>query len=411
MDNNTILRLRQMIERLQKGSRPPETPRFHQRERTLELTEPRENADQSRHPEPASLKIFDGPHYKKISALYPAGVMDALQPIVLANLEGFRSLEPGLISTQEWLYLDIETTGLLGAGTLAFLIGLGSWTNTGFCVTQYLLLDRDQEESLLQTVKQAIEAHKTIVTFNGKSFDLPVLQNRFVLAGIPPPKVESHLDLLGLARNMGQRLGYGKSLKESVRRFVGVRRQGDIAGNVIPTLYFVFEKEKDVSVLEPVTKHNRLDVLDMVCLAYVFGQILTGFQGVAGDIAAFAGAGKLHYRKGNFALAKKCLGLASSLSPEVCFDRRLLAQVLRRLGDWPSAGRIWEECAAGGLGLDEDYLWLARYYEVHCSDFNRAKAVVEEAIAKHPDPCLAPSSLLKRKKRLETRIRARQRSS
>ncbi len=406
-DRSVIERLRDTIRRIE-TQKPmesaPRLPRPKQTEKGVTVV---------RHPEPVTLDVSDGPELRRVTALYSAGSVDGLEPPEPSSLDGFRSIDPLLESTERWLYLDIETTGLLGAGTIAFLVGLGQWVDSGFLVTQYLLRDRDDEMPLLEEVRRAMEASSTLVTFNGKCFDVPVLQSRFVLSGLTSPlPIRAHLDLLASAKNMGKRPEYGYSLKESVRRFVGISRHGDIPGHVIPALYFIYEREKDISLLEPVMNHNRLDVLDMACLVRVFGQVLTGAQDLSGDAVAFGGAGKLHYRKRNLALARKCLESASS-PPMANPDPnhlRLLAHVMRREGDWEGAKEIWEELIEKGAQNHEDYLWLARYYEVAKSDLARSMELVDEAIQRNQSQEDIPISLKKRKKRLERRIDARRRS-
>lgn len=359
------------------------------------------------HPEPASIQVRDNPDYREITAVYKTGSLPWLEPCLPDSLDGFRSLEPCLESLDGWLYLDIETTGLGGAATFAFLVGLGEWTQEGFVVTQFLLTDRAGEEALLQAVRDALDSHRTLVTFNGKTFDVPVINSRFVLSGIRPPAgPHCHLDLLALARNMGKRVQYGHNLKDSVRRFAGVAREGDVAGNLIPALYFIYEREKDASVLDPVLKHNRLDVLDMACLARVLGAVVTAAENRPKDNLALSHAGKMHYRKGNLRLARKCLETASAEGPCEPDKRALLAQVMRRQGDWEGAKKIWEELTGSGLGTAEDYLWLARYHELVMGDLQKSLEIVEQAISRFGSGSPVPEPLQKRKARLLRRISA-----
>lgn len=411
-DRDVIDRLREIIRRIE-SHKPTESPfRASRSLRTNDMETTKNPVVAGRHPEPESLEFSDGQGIRRVTALYSTGSPDGLEPPEPSSLEGFRSLDPLLESTDGWLYLDIETTGLLGAGTMAFLVGLGQWVGSGFMVTQWLLKDRDYEPSLLQEVWRAMESSSALITFNGKCFDVPVLQNRFVLSGLTSPlPIGAHLDLLSSAKSMGKRPEYGQSLKESVRRFVGISRHKDIPGHVIPALYFMYEKEGDISLLEPVMEHNRLDVLDMACLVRVFGQVLVGARDLSGDARAFGGAGRLHYRKRNLALARKCLESARATSSDP--DRnhlRLLAHVMRRQGDWESASKIWENLIQEGTEDYSDYLWLARYYELVKADLTGSIRLVEEAIQRNFDQTEPPPPLVRRKKRLERRITAQSRS-
>ncbi len=368
-----------------------------------------------RHPDPASLRVWDGPHCRRVSATYSPLASQWLVPLDDLHLNGVKHIEPGIGPSKEWLYLDIETTGLLGAGTVPFLVGLGKWQEDGFLVTQYLLTDRDNEPDMLEELKQIIDGYETIVTFNGKCFDIPVLQGRNVLWGILPLNIRSHLDLLGAVRNTGTHPYYLQSLEESVKRFIGVTRVGDIPGRTIPALYFMYERQKDISILEQVLVHNRLDVLDMACLAPFLGRLFSGqVSSQSSDPFACVGAGKMHYRKKNLSLARKCL---ENVGPDLPWETkgmhlRLLADVMRKQGDWNSASRIWAENIETNHSTDEDFLWLARYYEVVCSDFEKALDTIEAALKRHNSgPKDASSPLSRRKRRLLQRINARNRKA
>lgn len=351
--------------------------------------------------------------YSVITTVHEAGATPELFPPPAGSLSGFRSQEPCLDTLEDWLYLDIETTGLAGAATVAFLIGLGSWTAEGFSVDQYFLTSRQGEEAMLDAVAGALRGRRVLVTFNGKAFDVPVLQSRYVMVGMRPPlPLRAHLDFLSLTRSLGRRASYGQSLKEAVRRFTGVVREGDIPGNMVPALYFIYEREGDPSVLLPVIKHNRLDVVDMACLTWVFGHILTASER-AGDPDSLAGAGKLHLRRGNLELARKCLETAGCGAPE--FGRtsagaevrrlRLLAQVLRKQSDWEGALKALEVLVSLGSTRDEDYLNLSRCYEVGRSDLKTALEVISHAIGGHEAATSeVPQDLLRRKRRLERAI-------
>ena len=351
---------------------------------------------------PAWEETRDDGYLRVLRTRYREGCVAELRKVPEEALPALRSLEPGLSGLDCWLYLDIETTGLVGAGTLAFLVGLGEWNGEFFEIAQFLLKDRAGEERLLREVSAELTDRPAVVTFNGRAFDLPVLQSRVVFAGMIPPRLPSvHLDLLSLVKNMGRRPEYGQSLREAVRRFTGAAREGDIPGSLVPALYFVYERDGDLSVLEPVMRHNRLDVLDMACLSWVFGHVLAGRRD-AGDAAAFGGAGKLHYRKGNLDLARRCLEAAlDGGSPKNLRSLRLLGHVLRRQSQWEAAEKVWEEVASSGEASDEDYLWLAR-----CREFtggaNESLEVVERAISLRRSLGQEPlPSLISRKRRLE----------
>lgn len=358
---------------------------------------------------PSSCSVTDGEHFRLIEASFSCGMPEELKMPSGGALPAFRSLEPRLPGLDGWLYLDIETTGLMGAATVAFLVGFGEWVGREFVVTQLFLRDRSEEEFLMEEVGRRIAGRNTLVTFNGKAFDVPLLWGRFAVCGMrPPAPPPAHLDLLSLVRNLGRRPQYGQSLKEAVRRFTGAVRDGDIPGHLIPALYFIYERDGDPSILDPVVKHNRLDILDMACLVSVLCHVVAGEDAVS-DCHALGGAGKLHLRKGNLDLAKRCLTAALAKAPhfegsETVEQNRLLGHVLRKQGDFVGAAEAFAKVVASGEAKDEDYLWLARCYELGACDIGKSREVVASAIARHEargtEP---PPSLLRRMRRLDSK--------
>jgi len=366
------------------------------------------------------VKEEDGAGVKVFRARYPFGSLPGLSPVPSHLMEGLRSLEPLLPDPENWLFIDIETTGLSGAATFAFLVGLGKWLGDEFEVSQFFLPRRENEGAMLAEILRAIgeREERALVTFNGRCFDIPLLNSRIVFSGAGRPlSPRVHLDLLYLARSLGGRLTGGHGLKESVSRFTGRVRRGDIPSHMIPALYFIYEREGDISVLSPVFTHNRLDIVDMACLIRVWAETLTGASSEegTGTVAASAleGAGRVHYRRGNLVLAQKCLEAAiscreSSLVPwdtpqrEMAEPRRLLATVLRKRQDWERAYSIWEALISDGTANYEDYLWLARYYELCEKDLRRSLSLVLECIRKmQANGEKGPEALERRRRRLE----------
>lgn len=169
------------------------------------------------------------------------------------------------------LFLDTETTGLsVGAATLAFLVGLGAYEDGCLQVEQVFLEEPAEETALLERVRHRVEACRTLVTFNGKSYDLPLLRARFVLAGLEPLPERPHLDLLHLARRVyGDRVERCR-LVHLEREVLGFERDEDIAGEEIPERYQAFLLRGDREGLLPVLAHN---VLDVSALAALLGEL------------------------------------------------------------------------------------------------------------------------------------------
>ena len=176
------------------------------------------------------------------------------------------------------LFLDLETTGLAGgAGTYAFLVGCGWFEPGGFHVRQYFMVGHALERALLAAVRERLDSCGPVVTYNGKSFDLPVLETRFVFNRQRVPLADrAHVDMLHPARRLwrGARpiVHIPGAQRESCtlaaleQALLGVQRTGDVPGFEIPTRYFAFLRSGDASPLEPVLEHNRLDLVSLAAL-------------------------------------------------------------------------------------------------------------------------------------------------
>src|SRR5438874_9130529 len=168
---------------------------------------------------------------------------------------------------EKWLFLDTETTGLAGGtGTYAFLIGLAWWDAGGLQVEQFFMRDFAEEHSLLHELSHRIAERPVLVTFNGKSFDWPLLENRFTMTrSIAVPKLAAHLDLLHPARALWKlRLGSVR-LAELERHVLdaprlGWHRENDVASALIPQFYFDYLRGGPAEPLASVVRHHQMDL-------------------------------------------------------------------------------------------------------------------------------------------------------
>jgi uncharacterized protein YprB with RNaseH-like and TPR domain len=176
-----------------------------------------------------------------------------------------------------WAFLDTETTGLAGgAGTLPFLIGVGRLTPQGFTVKQYFIRDFDEEPSALTALAADLADVELLVTYNGRSFDAPLLESRYTLARLPSPLASlPHLDLLYGARRLWKLRFESCRLVELESRILGLERQGDVAGSLIPHLYFEYLRTRRPHRLVPVFKHNVLDIVTLACLTAIVPRVFS----------------------------------------------------------------------------------------------------------------------------------------
>ncbi len=171
------------------------------------------------------------------------------------------------------LFLDIEATGLdHGAGTFAFLVGVGLFEGDAFVVHQLFLDDPSCERAMLHELIGLLNSRPMLVTFNGKSYDLTVLGNRLVLQRLWSStecnlKLRPHLDLLHLTRSLERERLENTRLGTLERELLGFHRVDDVPGHMVPACYHHFLRTGQTAAVKGVLEHNLHDVLSMVTLA------------------------------------------------------------------------------------------------------------------------------------------------
>lgn len=171
----------------------------------------------------------------------------------------------------KWAFLDTETTGLAGGtGTYAFLVGVGSIEERGFLLRQFFMRDYGEEPSLLARLSQYLERFDVLVTYNGKTYDQPLLETRYRMARARHPFTRlEHLDLLFGARRLWKLRLESCRLVDLERQILGVERHGDLPGEMIPYYYFEYLRTQQAFRLAPVFHHNALDILSLACLTAI----------------------------------------------------------------------------------------------------------------------------------------------
>ena len=209
-----------------------------------------------------------------VEARYPPDYLQGQKPIritaplhVIAEWAGERRLRdyaPG-----SFAFLDTETTGLQGgAGTYAFLIGVGRFDGEEFQLAQFFMRDPVEEPAQLSALEEFIAPCDALVTFNGKAFDLPLLWSRYIVQGWRPPFAETaHVDLLHLARRLWRDRLPNRSLGSLEVEILGAARTNeDVPGWQIPQMYFDYLRSGDARPLKSVFYHNAVDVVSMAAL-------------------------------------------------------------------------------------------------------------------------------------------------
>jgi uncharacterized protein YprB with RNaseH-like and TPR domain len=305
-----------------------------------------------------------------------------------------RKARATLENPSRWLFLDTETTGLAGGtGTYAFLIGLGWWDAGGFEVEQFFMRDFTEEYSLLQELAVRITERPVLLTFNGKSFDWPLLENRFAMTrSIAAPKLAAHLDLLHPARALWKlRLGSVR-LMDLERRVLtqqglGWQRSEDVNSALIPQHYFDYLRGGPVAPLAGVLRHNQMDLR---ALAALFGKINRMLSDSAdlfeeGESLDLYGLSRFFERRGDSPRAQIACAqaLAIGLPRDVrARARKELARMAKQRGEHERAAAIWEEMVADSPDEVHACEQLAIYYERRAKDFPRAMEYAKLGLAK-----------------------------
>ena len=318
------------------------------------------------------------------------------------------------------LFLDTETTGLSGgAGTLAFLVGVGFFADGAYIVRQYFIRDYDEEPAMLYELQQLFTKHGNFVTFNGRAFDINLLQSRFISNRFRPRfSDDPHLDLLYPSRRVwGLKLESCRlsSLEENV---LGERREDDIPGALIPSVYFKYLEDRNASEIERVIRHNRLDILSMVSLLARLSVMLKSPLSETDGGFELLGMGRLFEANGRTEDMLECLEACSGSEQ---FDIKLqavkrLTGVYKKNGSLERAMEHWKAVEAGNPGFELFHLVeMAKYYEHREKNFQAALPIVEKAIQKCLNTGLTGSrqldELKKRRDRIVRKMQSAQRKA
>ncbi|MBC7235566.1 MAG: ribonuclease H-like domain-containing protein, partial [Chloroflexi bacterium] len=287
-----------------------------------------------------------------------------------------RGLEDPPLNPERLLFLDAETTGLgRGAGTYAFLIGLGSFVGGEFCIRQYFMPDYDSESALLELVAEELAAHDGLASFNGWTFDWPILQTRFLLARRPLPcSGEPHLDLLPLSRRLWRRMLPSCALASLEAGVLAVEREEqDVPSYLIPALYQDYVRLGRTRPIARIFYHNLLDLLSMVTLTARAGALLANPQAErARPFCDDLALGRMYESLGHHEEAIAAYRRAGQEA------HRSLSFLLKRLGRYEEAMDIWR-AQLGGREI-YPYVELAKQYEHRLHDLEKARDMVIQAL-------------------------------
>ena len=293
--------------------------------------------------------------------------LDELCGIEQVTLEDIRECDP-LFTGTSWdirrvLFLDTETTGLSGgAGTVAFEIGIGFIDARGMVIRQYVMRDYSEEGPMLAEIASLLARFDTVVSFNGKSFDLPLLESRMVMNRIRIALTQMpQLDLLHAARRVYKLRLKRCNLSSLEEAVLGHARCDDLPGAQVPQRYFDYVKTKEFALLEDVLRHNFDDVKSLACLTGHLCSVFRRPQAIVHPQDLY-GVGKTLMRGGNTQKARTCFKILghSTLSAKAHMH---LAVSYKKEKDWQEVIHTCKTMIAQGAGGVWPYIELAKYYE------------------------------------------------
>jgi uncharacterized protein YprB with RNaseH-like and TPR domain len=272
----------------------------------------------------------------------------------VATADSLKVLDPSLPVDERLrrtVFIDLETTGLSGgAGTVAFLVGCGYFDIGAFQVRQFLLTSFTAERALLEAVSQFVEDADLIVTYNGKTFDVPVMETRWLfhrmempLDGVP------HFDALHAARRLWKGRPEDETTRDGCRltalerALFDVRRISDVPGFEIPSRFFRFLRNGDPRPLEPVLEHNRLDLVSLAAVTARAARLVDDGADGCPDCSQALALGRIYERAGSRDRADACYRRAANADDATIASEGLyrLGLLLRRDRRFAEAADVW----------------------------------------------------------------------
>jgi uncharacterized protein len=317
-----------------------------------------------------------------LERLYPYGSTygncEILRPAEKYEIFKFSSKDRKSVFSSNQIFIDTETTGLSGGtGTIPFLIGFGFFDCDGFTIKQLFLENPINEMAQLIEFSRDLQKFRTTVTFNGKSFDLPLIKTRFLLNRLENPMESfSHIDLLHISRKIWKKRLTDRSLKELESRIIDFsRNQEDVPGWLIPQIYFDFLRTGDGSQIKNVVYHNEIDIMSMAVLYQKIESLLLRSHEIDDldhlDIYSIA---KMYFQVGEFdrsiSLFEKCVFYEDFSTEIKCDIHMTMADIYKKSEQFEKALIHWVDCAE--FNSIDACIEIAKYFEHKVDQANEA---------------------------------------
>lgn len=316
----------------------------------------------------------------KLDHVHGTGALNELlrhRSELAAEIAGDDSLHPS--QPASWAFVDLETTGLVGgAGTLGFLVGVGTFTDDGFRLRQYFLRDPAEEPAMLEALRDDLGPAAGFVSFNGRAFDLPLLENRYTIALRDRWRLTRfpQLDLLYPSRRLWGATLADCRLATLERQVLGIQRsEEDVPGALIPGMYLEYLRTGDAVEMSRVIYHNAVDILSLVGLA---SQVLDRYAVQRPESLASSEAlavARWHQAAGRTQDADAAFqsALSGSDAPELRREvLRWYTAHLKRGDRRTEAVSGWEQWHALDAADPLPCVELAMYYEWHAAELQPA---------------------------------------
>ena len=320
------------------------------------------------------------PYLRIVNTHRPAKNLLTSSPFSLSRLS--KNALTKAIDPENCLFFDLETTGLAGGtGTFAFLLGFGYFEGQRLTVEQYFLPDFGREYDLFQKLQTLFLRFSILVSYNGKSFDYPLLRNRFTLNRLKNEwRHWQHLDLLHIARRLWRDSFSSCNLATIEEAVLNRKREGDIPGAFIPQAYFNFINSGLIHQIKRIIEHNFQDIVSLADLLLKMAQIEREPQ-VLEEETALIRLAALAYELDDYPYFSAILNLfaarQNTLPAELMFRRSLFNKQRK---NWPQALTDWQKLLAKPsyvfFALEE----LAKYYEHTAKDLPQALHYTQKAL-------------------------------
>jgi uncharacterized protein YprB with RNaseH-like and TPR domain len=296
-------------------------------------------------------------------------------PVLLSELAGDQRLSQ--FNNSDFIFVDTETSGLGGGiGTLAFLIGAGRFDKSCFNLSQFFLKEPIHEAAQLVALSEFVSSKQGLVTFNGKSFDIPILNSRYIFNNdLPPFKASAHIDILTLARRLWRDRLHSRKLIDLEQEILGFHRtHEDVPGWLVPSLYFDYLRSGDARPLSNVFYHNAMDIISMAALLnYITLLLSEPFRYSAENGLDLVAIGKLFQDCGDYDSAAEIYEKALEYKLPKYLRRKALSNwsfMEKRRENLQIAIELWKHAAADNELFA--HIELAKYFEHRTKDYIEA---------------------------------------